>query len=92
MKNDALIEVRELEKRFPGVLALSHVSFDIKRNTVHCIVGENGAGKSTFIKILTGALAKSTGEIRFDGKPFDPKSIRDAMASGISVLYQELSV
>ncbi|MCP4400573.1 MAG: sugar ABC transporter ATP-binding protein [bacterium] len=92
MKNDALIEVREIEKRFPGVQALKKISFDIRRNTVHCIVGENGAGKSTFIKILTGALAKSKGEIRLAGKSFEPKSIRDAMAGGISVLYQELNV
>ncbi len=92
MKDNALIEVRAIEKRFPGVQALKQVSFDIRRNTVHCIVGENGAGKSTFIKILTGALAKSNGEIRLDGKPFEPKSIRDAMAGGISVLYQELNV
>ncbi len=92
MENDALIEVREIEKRFPGVQALKKISFDIRRNTVHCIVGENGAGKSTFIKILTGALAKSKGEIRLAGKSFEPKSIRDAMAGGISVLYQELNV
>ena len=92
MKDDALIEVREIGKRFPGVQALKQVSFDIRRSTVHCIVGENGAGKSTFIKILTGALAKSNGEIRLDGQRFEPKSIRDAMAGGISVLYQELNV
>ncbi len=92
MKNGVLLEVREIEKHFLGVQALKKVSFDIQRNTVHCIVGENGAGKSTFIKILTGALTKSNGTIRLDGQLFEPKSIRDAMASGISVLYQELNV
>ncbi|MBE3063537.1 MAG: sugar ABC transporter ATP-binding protein [Spirochaetes bacterium] len=89
---EALIEVRGLHKSFPGVHALNDVSFDIGRNTVHCIVGENGAGKSTFIKILTGAMTKSRGEILLGGKPFEPRSVREAMSGGISVLYQELNV
>jgi ABC-type sugar transport system ATPase subunit len=89
---DTLVQVRGLFKRFPGVLALNDVSFDIRRNTVHCIVGENGAGKSTFIKILTGAMSRSKGEILLDGEDLDPRTIREAMSSGISVLYQELNV
>jgi len=89
---EAVVQVRGLSKRFPGVLALDEVSFDIRRNTVHCIVGENGAGKSTFIKILTGAMSRSRGEILLEGEAFDPRSIRDAMSAGISVLYQELNV
>ncbi len=92
MSGDACIEVKDLEKTFPGVKALKKVSFEIKRNTVHCIVGENGAGKSTFIKILTGALSKTAGEIFMNGKRFVPKNVRDAMGSGLSVLYQELNV
>lgn len=88
----AMIEVRGLTKNFPGVLALNDVSFDIKRNTVHCIVGENGAGKSTFIKILTGAFGKTGGEVLLDGRPFAPRTVREAMSRGISVLYQELNV
>ena len=87
-----IIEIRNVAKEFPGVRALNDVSFDIKRNTVHCIVGENGAGKSTLIKILTGAYEKSSGEIALNGKPFSPLKVRDAMSSGISVLYQELNV
>jgi ABC-type sugar transport system ATPase subunit len=87
-----IIEIRNVGKEFPGVRALKDVSFDIKRNTVHCIVGENGAGKSTLIKILTGAYEKSSGEITLNGKPFSPLKVRDAMSSGISVLYQELNV
>ena len=87
-----IIEIRNVEKKFPGVRALKDVSFDIRRNTVHCIAGENGAGKSTFIKILTGAYEKSGGEITLNGKPFSPLKVRDAMTSGISVLYQELNV
>jgi ABC-type sugar transport system ATPase subunit len=87
-----IIEIRNVGKEFPGVRALKEVSFDIKRNTVHCIVGENGAGKSTLIKILTGAYKKSSGEITLDSNPFVPINVRDAMSSGISVLYQELNV
>ena len=59
---------------------------------MHCIVGENGAGKSTLIKILTGALEKNRGEILLDGKSFEPRTVREAMSRGISVLYQELNV
>ncbi|MBI9105651.1 MAG: sugar ABC transporter ATP-binding protein [Spirochaetales bacterium] len=92
MSNDVIIEVRGLEKEFPGVRALKGVDFDIKRGTVHCVVGENGAGKSTFIKILTGAHRRTGGSLKFNGNDFDPKSIREAMNAGISVLYQELNV
>ncbi len=92
MNNDVIIEVRGLTKEFPGVRALKGVDFDIKRGTVHCVVGENGAGKSTFIKILTGAHRRTNGSLKFNGKDFDPKSIREAMDEGISVLYQELNV
>lgn len=92
MDNTNILEIRNVGKTFPGVTALKGVSFDIKRNSVHCIVGENGAGKSTFIKILTGVLAKSSGEITLDGKPFAPTRVKEAMEAGISVLYQELNV
>lgn len=91
-RQENIIEIRNVVKEFPGVRALQDVSFDIQRNTVHCIVGENGAGKSTLIKILTGAYEKSGGEITLNGKPFSPLKVRDAMSSGISVLYQELNV
>jgi ribose transport system ATP-binding protein len=91
-KSDVLISVQGLDKQFPGVLALDRVSIDIRRNTVHCIVGENGSGKSTFIKILAGALPRSKGEISLGGKPFEPKSIREAGTRGVVALYQELNV
>jgi ribose transport system ATP-binding protein len=88
----ALLEIRGISKHFPGVNALRDVSFAIQRNTVHCIVGENGAGKSTLIKILTGAERRSGGSILFNGKDFAPRSTREAMNSGMSVLFQELNV
>lgn len=90
--NEKLLEIKNVSKYFPGVTALKDVNFDIYKNTVHCIVGENGAGKSTLIKILTGAERKSRGHILFNGKEFSPKSTRDAMHSGMSVLFQELNV
>ncbi len=91
-KADVLMGIKGLHKQFPGTLALDDVSFDILRNTVHCIVGENGCGKSTMIKILTGALERTKGELLFEGRAFEPKTIREAMAQGVTALYQELNV
>jgi ABC-type sugar transport system ATPase subunit len=91
-KTDVLMGIRGLHKQFPGTLALNDVSFDIHRNKVHCIIGENGSGKSTMIKILTGALERTKGEILFEGRPFEPRTIGEAMASGVTALYQELNV
>ena len=87
-----VLSIRGIDKQYPGVHALDNISFDIYRNTIHCIIGENGSGKSTFIKILTGVVAKTSGTMIFDGKPFDPKSVKDAKAHGIVALYQELNV
>ncbi len=91
-ENPVLMTVRGLCKRFPGTLALDEVGFEVRRNTVHCVIGENGSGKSTMIKILTGALERTKGEILFEGRPFEPRSIRDAMTKGVTALYQELNV
>jgi ABC-type sugar transport system ATPase subunit len=87
-----LMGIRGLHKQFPGTLALNNVSFDIHRNSVHCIIGENGSGKSTMIKILTGALERTKGEILFEGRPFEPRTIGEAMSRGVTALYQELNV
>ena len=62
-----LIEVRNITKEFPGVKALNGVSFDIRPGEVHALVGENGAGKSTIIKILMGVYTKTSGEIYLNG-------------------------
>jgi ribose transport system ATP-binding protein len=90
--NGNVLEIRNLVKDFPGVRAVNDVSFDIRRNTVHCLVGENGAGKSTVIKILTGAYARTSGTILLNGQEYNPHSPRDAKQSGISTLFQELNV
>lgn len=90
--DDNIIEIKNLTKKFPGVSALTDVSFYIKRGSIHCIIGENGAGKSTFIKILTGVFKKTSGNIFFEGNDFEPRDIKDAIKNSMSMLYQELNV
>jgi ribose transport system ATP-binding protein len=92
MDNDYILSIKGIDKLYPGVHALDNTFFDIKRNTIHCIIGENGSGKSTFIKILTGVVNKTRGNIILNDKPFDPKSVKDAKNHGIVALYQELNV
>ncbi|HKJ28164.1 MAG TPA: ATP-binding cassette domain-containing protein, partial [Anaerolineales bacterium] len=87
-----VLEIRNLVKEFPGVRANDDISFDIKKNTVHCLVGENGSGKSTLIKILTGVYTRTSGEIFLNGEEHLPQNPRDAMEKGISTLFQELNV
>ncbi|WP_171241423.1 sugar ABC transporter ATP-binding protein [Ruegeria sp. HKCCA5491] len=86
------LSVRDLTKDYPGVRAVDTVSFDIDRNTVHCLVGENGAGKSTIVKMLTGALAPTSGSMAILGRDHAPSSTQDARESGIGTLFQELHV
>ena len=89
---EVIIDVKQLVKRFPGVIALTDVSFQIRKNTVHCLVGENGAGKSTFIKILTGVYQSDEGELFLNGNAHHPKNIRESRKAGITAIYQELNV
>lgn len=85
------LELKNISKRFPGVVALDNVSLLIERGKVHALCGENGAGKSTLIKILSGVYSKDEGEILLDGKPINIKSPVDSRKMGISVIYQELT-
>ncbi len=89
---EVIIDVKRLAKRFPGVIALTDISFQIRKNTVHCLVGENGAGKSTFIKILTGVYQSDEGELLLNGETHRPKNIRESRKAGITAIYQELNV
>jgi ribose transport system ATP-binding protein len=87
--SEALISVRALDKRFPGVHALKAMDFDLVRGELHCIVGENGAGKSTFIKLLSGALRPDSGEITVQGVRYHEITPHLARTLGINTIYQE---
>jgi len=86
-----LLEMRGIEKRFPGVVALDRVDLDLRAGEVHALVGENGAGKSTLIKILTGALAQDRGAIVLDGRERRFADPRAAQQDGIAAIHQELT-
>ncbi len=88
----AFLEMRNITKRFPGVLALDRVDFESERGEIHAVVGQNGAGKSTLMKILGGAYSDYEGEIYIDGKPVHIRSPKDSRAVGIAVIYQELNL
>ena len=83
--------MRGITKRFPGVLALSDVDFDVRRGEVHALVGENGAGKSTLMKILAGVYQRDAGEVIFQGQPVNFTTPRQAQDAGIVTIYQELN-
>jgi ABC-type sugar transport system ATPase subunit len=87
----AAIAFSGITKRFPGALALSNVSFDIRSGTCHAVCGENGAGKSTLGKILSGLQKPDAGEIRLDGEVVSFEDPRDALASGVAMVHQELA-
>ncbi len=89
-----LLETRSLVKKFPGVIALQGVAFDLRADEVHALCGENGAGKSTLIKLLSGIHPHGSyeGELLVDGRPVAFHSIRDAEAAGIAVITQEFAL
>jgi ribose transport system ATP-binding protein len=79
-------------KKYPGVVALDNVDFDVRAGEVHGLIGENGAGKSTLMHILAGALRPTAGEILLDGKPIEFANTSDALQHRISIVYQELNL
>ncbi|MBV9490858.1 MAG: sugar ABC transporter ATP-binding protein [Verrucomicrobia bacterium] len=87
-----LLELRNITKRFPGVLALSNVSFAVGHSEVVALIGENGAGKSTLMKTLGGVHQPDEGQIYFEGKPVTITKVADALALGIGFVHQELNV
>ncbi|MFZ1904147.1 MAG: sugar ABC transporter ATP-binding protein [Steroidobacteraceae bacterium] len=87
-----LLEVINVSKAFPGVMALESVSLRLKCGTVHAVVGENGAGKSTLMNIIAGLHAPDRGELRLRGRPLRLRSPREALESGIAMIHQELNL
>jgi simple sugar transport system ATP-binding protein len=92
MTTEPIIEMRNIEKHFGPVIALNGVSFDIRAGECHCLLGDNGAGKSTFIKTMAGVHKPTGGEILFGGKAMQFDSPRDAMEAGIATVYQDLAM
>jgi len=88
-KELVLLRATDVTKRFPGVLALDKVDFELRRSEVHALVGENGAGKSTFIKILGGVLRADAGTIEYEGKKITHSAPHSAQKLGSSINHQE---
>ena len=91
-EQDNILEMRKIDKLFPGVKALDQVDFSVRRGEVHCLIGANGAGKSTLMKVLSGAYVEDAGEIIFDGEKLKPHGTLERKKKGIAVIYQELSL
>tara|TARA_R110002096_G_scaffold43364_14_gene116821 strand:- start:8395 stop:9921 length:1527 start_codon:yes stop_codon:yes gene_type:complete len=87
-----LVEMKGIEKRFPGVHALKAVQFGLRAGEVHALMGENGAGKSTLMKIMAGIYPRDGGEMLVDGKQVTPDGPRAAQDLGIGIIHQELSL
>ena len=85
-----ILSVTNLSKSFAGVLALNNVHLNVQKGEVHALMGENGAGKSTFMKILIGLLTPDSGEILFDGAALKTSNVGEVLKRGISMIHQEL--
>ncbi|NUP99688.1 MAG: sugar ABC transporter ATP-binding protein, partial [Armatimonadetes bacterium] len=92
MGETPLLVMRGIRKQYPGVLALDEVDLELRAGEVHALVGENGAGKSTLMKILAGAEQPDAGEILLRGRPLRLASPIEAIAAGISIIYQEFNL
>ena len=87
-----IVEMRGIEKHFGNVIALAGVSFDVRPGECHCLLGDNGAGKSTFIKTMSGVHRPTKGEILFEGRTMSFDTPRDAMEAGIATVFQDLAM
>ena len=92
MGENVVLTMRDISKTFPGVKALQHVDFTLRKSEIHALMGENGAGKSTLIKVLTGVHEFQSGEIKIEGRAVINKSPQDAQTNGISTVYQEVNL
>ena len=92
MTQNPIVELVDVTKRYPGVVAMDGVSIRFHPGEVHAVIGENGAGKSTMMNVLAGAIQPNEGELRVDGKTTSFSSPLASQAAGIGVVYQELSL
>jgi inositol transport system ATP-binding protein len=91
-EHKVLLTANQIRKAFPGVVALDNVSLSIRAGAVHALMGENGAGKSTMMKILAGAYVADSGTLTLRGKTLNLKTPRDALDVGIAMIHQELNL
>ena len=89
---EVILTMKDIDKSFPGVHALDHVNFEVKRGEVHALMGENGAGKSTLMKVLTGIYQKDSGTITYKGKETEFHNTREAQDAGVVIVHQELNM
>jgi len=87
-----ILELKNIKKEYPGVVALDDVSFTLQKGEVHILLGENGAGKSTLVKILSGAVRKTNGKIILFDEEIEIKNPKHAFQIGIGIIYQELNL
>lgn len=87
-----ILQLQNITKKYPGVVALNDVSLDVTKGEAHALVGENGAGKSTLIKTCTGAVVPDSGKIIVEGREFSSLTPTSAEANGIGVIYQEFNL
>ena len=87
-----ILEVKNITKIYPGVVALNRVSMDVREGEVHALIGENGAGKSTLMKVITGAIEPNDGEIVYGGKSYSKMSPELSRQLGIEAIYQEFNL
>lgn len=89
---EVILTMKDIDKSFPGVHALDHVNFEVKRGEVHALMGENGAGKSTLMKVLTGIYQKDSGSIVYKGKETEFHNTKEAQDAGVVIVHQELNM
>ena len=89
---ETILEMKQIDKSFPGVHALDHVDFSVRKGEVHALMGENGAGKSTLMKVLTGIYSKDSGSIVYEGREVAFHNPREAQEAGVVIVHQELNM
>ena len=86
------LSLKNITKRYPGIVANDHINMDIAPGEVLAVLGENGAGKSTLMKIIYGSVRPDEGSVEFDGRPLDIDSPAQARALGIAMVHQHFAL